>query len=205
MSYVPQVTVQQVEAAMAVFDAKHRDTKEWAGWDKKANHRYAVRHNGQLYPVKWLIATAGPTTTNTFSGGTKTNKVLAELGFSIEVLNNCVTLSEPQPVLDAQRLTALQRRHAVRLGTVELMNNLEATLDILRDAGLDPQPTETEQAWICTEQLPDGRRNPVRYGTSALPLVARAVVKDKTNDDLSLLLAAVQAIAAESTPQGASL
>jgi hypothetical protein len=53
--------------AMARFDQEFRDTEEWSRWEQNKAHRYAIRHDEKLYPVKQIVslATGVPVTERT--------------------------------------------------------------------------------------------------------------------------------------------
>jgi hypothetical protein len=40
---LPNVTRDQIEAALARFDAEHRDSPEFAGWEVKESQRFGLR------------------------------------------------------------------------------------------------------------------------------------------------------------------
>ena len=52
---IPDATREDVLSAMARFDAELRDTDGWLGWEERANHKYAIEHEGKRYPVKQAV------------------------------------------------------------------------------------------------------------------------------------------------------
>ncbi len=83
---IPETTREQLLAAMQQFDQQFRDSPEWAGWEDRGQHRYAIAHDGRLYPVKQIIAMATGAPRESFSGGNQANSYLAERGFSVAPL-----------------------------------------------------------------------------------------------------------------------
>jgi 5-methylcytosine-specific restriction enzyme A len=77
---LPKVTRESVLDAMRRFDEKRRqgDIPRFRG-----RHKFAVKHDGQLYPVKETICLAAGVRPNTFSGGAQANRYLQMLGFEI--------------------------------------------------------------------------------------------------------------------------
>jgi len=41
--------------AMQEFDKEHRYTKKWRNWERRRNHKYAILHDGQLYPDTYSL------------------------------------------------------------------------------------------------------------------------------------------------------
>jgi len=65
----PTLTKKSVVAAMQEFNSSLRDAKEWAGWEESKAHRYAIEHDGKLYPVKKITSLASGVPVKDFSGG----------------------------------------------------------------------------------------------------------------------------------------
>jgi len=89
MAGIPDATPQQLEAAMTLFDQQHRGHGEWAHWEENKAHKYAIRHDGKLYPVKMIISLATKLDRTEFYGGVSersANAYVAERGFSPEPL-----------------------------------------------------------------------------------------------------------------------
>jgi hypothetical protein len=84
---LPPVSANEISAAMARFDTEFRSTEPWAKWEENHSHRFAVKGNGKLYPVKQVIALATGAPVSSFSGGVEANDYLKERGFEIEPLH----------------------------------------------------------------------------------------------------------------------
>jgi 5-methylcytosine-specific restriction protein A len=52
------LTEAKVLAAMRKFDRELRSTPDWANWDARKNHLYALLHEGKKYPVKEVVSVA---------------------------------------------------------------------------------------------------------------------------------------------------
>jgi hypothetical protein len=68
-STLPDVTQNELVVAIRAFDRDLRDTREWTEWEHNNAHRYAIRHNERLYPVKQIVSLATGIPTSEFSGG----------------------------------------------------------------------------------------------------------------------------------------
>lgn len=80
---LPDATRQQLEEAMTKFDVEHRNSPQWLDWEKRGNYRYAIQHNGKLYPVKQIISLATGVSVDDFSGGDEANSYVDRLGFTV--------------------------------------------------------------------------------------------------------------------------
>jgi hypothetical protein len=69
--------------ALRRFDADYPDTNQYDNWLDKGNYKYALSYGGKLYPCKYILSEASGLTTQAFSGGEETNRVLRELGFEV--------------------------------------------------------------------------------------------------------------------------
>jgi adenylate kinase family enzyme len=78
---IPDVTSDKIREAMGRFDIYSRESREWVGWEKKGNHKYALKSQESLYPVKEIIRLA--TGYSNFSGGREANSYLNKLGFDV--------------------------------------------------------------------------------------------------------------------------
>ena len=83
---IPPVAADQISSAMARFDAELRTTSQWAEWENHRSHRYAIKKDGKLYPVKQIISMATGAALDSFSGGSEANHYVKERGFEIELL-----------------------------------------------------------------------------------------------------------------------
>ncbi len=80
---IPDVSREAITDAVKVFDFKYRDTPEWLGWERKGTQRYAIVHQGKLYPPKMIISLATGMLRSKFSGGEQSNSYLSRRGFRI--------------------------------------------------------------------------------------------------------------------------
>ena len=86
MQGVPDIDVENMQKAIEKFDAELRGSEKWAGFPRGRSfyrHRYAIRHNGQLYPMKEMISMASGIPTSVFSSGPGAVMKLGDLGFEI--------------------------------------------------------------------------------------------------------------------------
>ena len=77
------VTAQSIRRAMDEFDSLYPDTNEYDQWLEKNTYKYAVEHNGRLYPCKHILSWATGIHTCEFCGGEQTNRVFRQLGFMV--------------------------------------------------------------------------------------------------------------------------
>jgi MoxR-like ATPase len=106
---IPSVSREKILAAFDEFDSNDRDSKQWVGWEKKKNHKFAIFYNGQLYPVKAIIRYATEHFTN-FSGGNQANKYIQERGFTIVPLHD---EESPFAKIDKGKLNEILKRFAL--------------------------------------------------------------------------------------------
>ncbi|MCK8816868.1 AAA family ATPase [Natroniella sulfidigena] len=85
---IPDMSKEEILAALKEFDREHRDKKRWKNFTKNKNHKYAIQYNQDLYPVKEIIRIAGDYDLPSFSGGREANNYLIERGFRIIELTN---------------------------------------------------------------------------------------------------------------------
>src|SRR5579863_7597574 len=83
---IPNTTKEAVYEALERFDRELRDSPEWANWEQKDSHKYALEQNGRRYPVKKIVSIATDTPVGSFSGGDETNTYIAKLGFPVVAL-----------------------------------------------------------------------------------------------------------------------
>lgn len=77
------VSTDNILKAMHEFNSKYPTSNEYDKWLNKGNYKYAVKHDGQYYPVKYLLSEATRTATSAFSGGNRANTILRDLGFQV--------------------------------------------------------------------------------------------------------------------------
>jgi hypothetical protein len=75
------ITAQDILTAMSKFDSQYPDTNDYDSWLHKETYKYAIRHNGKLYPCKHILSQATGIDTSEFNGGEQTNSVFRKLGF----------------------------------------------------------------------------------------------------------------------------
>ena len=71
---------------MQEFNSDLRDSKEWTGWEDNNAHRYAIEHEGKLYPVKKIASLASGVPVKDFSGGKyagHANGLIDAVGFKV--------------------------------------------------------------------------------------------------------------------------
>lgn len=92
---LPPTTRESLLAALGRFDHEMRESTAWQGWQDKQNHKYAIRYEDALYPVKKIIQLAiGPGCPG-FGGGKVANGYVARYGFETVPLR---TSPPAQPV-----------------------------------------------------------------------------------------------------------
>jgi hypothetical protein len=69
------------------FDREERNSPKWRDWETKENHKYAIVHDGRLYPVKEIVSLASGAPTSSFSGGAQANGLVRKVGFNVEALH----------------------------------------------------------------------------------------------------------------------
>jgi hypothetical protein len=84
---LPQVPPDAISVAMRRFDSELRTSPEWANWEANHSHRFAIKKENGLYPVKHVISKATEAPVSPFSGGTEANSYLTARGFDIERLH----------------------------------------------------------------------------------------------------------------------
>jgi len=77
------ITREQVLGALRQFDSAYRDTNDYDGWLDKRTYKYAVRHDGRLYPCKHILSVASGFDLTEFGGGQQTNSKFEGLGFEV--------------------------------------------------------------------------------------------------------------------------
>ena len=69
-------------AAFSKFDDDLKKQPELANWQENRAHKFAIRYNDQLYPMKSIIELATGTSVDSFSGGQEAVTFVKKLGFS---------------------------------------------------------------------------------------------------------------------------
>lgn len=86
---IPDVDKQALLEAMARFDDKHRDSQQWQDWESNKAHKYAIKHQGRLYPVKKVVSLATGLPVAEFKNGespTQANAYVGVRGFQVVTL-----------------------------------------------------------------------------------------------------------------------
>jgi hypothetical protein len=52
------VSADRISAAMVQFDNELRSNSQWVNWETNQAHRFAIRKDQKLYPVKQIIGMA---------------------------------------------------------------------------------------------------------------------------------------------------
>jgi 5-methylcytosine-specific restriction protein A len=103
---IPSAEPAAIQEAMARFDRELRDTPEWVSWTENKAHKYAIKAQGRLDPVKQILSLATGTPVADFSGGEgagQANSSVRNLGFEVVSLlgrNPKWTRDEPILALD---------------------------------------------------------------------------------------------------------
>lgn len=82
------VTAADVRRALAEFDKLYPTPNAYNNWLENGTYKYALQHQGRLYPPKYLLSQVTGSATDEFTGGPQTNRVFEELGFRIVALRN---------------------------------------------------------------------------------------------------------------------
>jgi hypothetical protein len=83
---IPKTSREALLEAMRRFDAEEREGSKWQGWEKNQAHKFAISHDGRLYPVKEIIRMAlseAGTVVPRFSGGPQANGYVQQYGLEI--------------------------------------------------------------------------------------------------------------------------
>lgn len=83
---VPSLTIEQIVGSLEAFDQGLRETPAWKGFPDRIlhnRHKYAIHHNGNLYPVKKILSLASGLHVTKFSGGAHANRRIEESGLEV--------------------------------------------------------------------------------------------------------------------------
>jgi hypothetical protein len=83
---IPSCDTEQLVEAMLLFDEELRTTDDWQDWEDHANHKYAIVHGNQRYPVKQIISLATGASVSDFSGGAESIRFLKQHDIVVEPL-----------------------------------------------------------------------------------------------------------------------
>jgi hypothetical protein len=70
---LPSVSANEISSAMARFDSELRTAPQWVNWEENQSHRFAIRKDRKLYPVKQVITLATGAPVGSLSGGVEAN------------------------------------------------------------------------------------------------------------------------------------
>ena len=85
---IPDVSKEQLIAAMELFDDDLRSIDEWKNWTDKRNFKYAIFLDYKLYPVKTIVSLATGVPVEVFSGGDQANGYVIKKGFQVITLRS---------------------------------------------------------------------------------------------------------------------
>ena len=92
---IPDTSREQLVEALQRFDRELRDSSAWQGWQEKLSQKWAIQHDGKLYPPKQIISIASGAPVSQFSGGPESNEFLERHGLTVTALRgDPVTLRE---------------------------------------------------------------------------------------------------------------
>src|SRR5215510_14647495 len=80
---IPSIDRERIIEAIEEFDRTVRDTPEWQGWENNRAQKWAIDHQGRVYPPKKIISMATGQPVNGFSGGSESNDYLERRGFKV--------------------------------------------------------------------------------------------------------------------------
>jgi MoxR-like ATPase len=136
---LPSVAADAISSAMDHFDNELRTSPQWTNWEDNQSHRYAIKKDGKLYPVKQIVSMATGANVNSFSGGREANSYVEERGFEIEplqlptesetriALHELLLQRAPNPINPQEAYQALADRFrlSTRLRTQLMQNSHE--------------------------------------------------------------------------------
>jgi MoxR-like ATPase len=79
---IPDTSTEALQAAMNKFDSELRSMPLWERWQEDENYKYAIKRNGQLYPVKQIVSMATGVPVSGFSGGDQANGYVEKYGLT---------------------------------------------------------------------------------------------------------------------------
>lgn len=99
-SGLPETSRSEIVQALETFDEEHRGEGRWADWQSKRNHKYAIGHDGRLYPVIQIISMATGRSNQTIHGGDQANSYVENYGFEVVPLRERPLREALKEVLD---------------------------------------------------------------------------------------------------------
>jgi 5-methylcytosine-specific restriction protein B len=80
---IPPVEREKLVSALEEFDRTLRNKSDWKGWEDNRAQKWAIDHEGKLYPPKKIISMATGQPVNGFSGGIESNDYVKQRGFNV--------------------------------------------------------------------------------------------------------------------------
>lgn len=80
---LPEIDRLDLLDALEIFDREHRGNGRWEDWQSNQNHKYAIKHEGRLYPVKQVVSLATGLSNRAFSGGDEANSYVRNYGLDV--------------------------------------------------------------------------------------------------------------------------
>ncbi len=80
---LPEVSHHVLLDALRRFDEELRPTPDWLEWEQGTRHKYAIEHDGRLYPVKQIVSLATGVPNSGFSGGDEANGYVTKRGLKV--------------------------------------------------------------------------------------------------------------------------
>ena len=66
---IPETTSENLINSLNDFDENYRSNAEWVDWNLSRKHKHAIKYNGNIYPMKFIISLATGMNRQEFSGG----------------------------------------------------------------------------------------------------------------------------------------
>lgn len=80
---LPDISRETFLKALARYDTDFRDDPAQQGWETHGNQKFAIEHEGKLYPVKKVVSLATGVPLGEFSGGEESNGFVRTRGFQV--------------------------------------------------------------------------------------------------------------------------
>jgi len=99
-SELPDTSRSEFLDAFQTFDDEYRGEGRWVDWQSSGDHKYAIEHDGQLYPVKQIVSLATGRPPRSFSVGQQANSFVQERGFDVANLHRSSLQEILEEILD---------------------------------------------------------------------------------------------------------
>jgi len=171
---IPEVSREKIVEALQIFDRELRESQEWQGWEQRRSYKYAISHEGKLYPPKKIISLAAGINTRAFSGGRgKANKYLEERGFKVISLEEGIAKNqEGEDSLDKKEESSSDSQAETCPEEIEKEKEKESTHEaeaaMGETPGQDEATTKLLQIFKFLQGL-DQLRNPVQRDINGQP------------------------------------